>query len=492
MNALDAIVVGGGVGGLAAAIALGAAGKRVRLIEAAQHIGGKIGTVVVDGVEVDTGPSVLTLPDVVAGVFARAGLRLEDRLTLVSPRPAFRYHYAGAGTLDVFVDLDETLASVRATLGTEAADELARYLDGARAIWEASKDDFVFAVAPTLPRLVRLAMTKPRKLFAVDALRSMARAIFSQVRSPELRLLLLRYATYNGSNPWQAPATLGCIAHVELELGGFGVKGGMAALARALEEAARGVGVDIVTGTRVDRVVVKDGVVVGVDVAGAFVAANNVVVNADVGWLRQTSPALLSQSRSSPSMSGATAILKARRRRAEADAVPRVAHEVLFSSDYERETQTIFAGNAPPTEPTIYLCAQEAAHGRRGWAEHEPVFAMVNVPPLGTSGGVKNDGVADDDCLAAGLARARARGLLDVDDDVLWRRGAAALAHEFPGSDGSLYGASSNDRQAAFRRPGNASGVPGLFLASGSAHPGGGVPLCLQSGLLAADALLSR
>jgi 1-hydroxycarotenoid 3,4-desaturase len=256
------------------------------------------------------------------------------------------------------------------------------------------------------------------------------------------------------------------------------------------------VGVDVVTGARVDRVVVKDGVVCGVDVAGAFVAADSVVVNADVGWLKQTSPALVPASQSPPSMSGATAIVKARRRRAGdgSDGLARVAHEVLFSADYESETQTIFAKNAPPPEPTVYLCAQELAHSRVGWAAHEPVFAMVNVPPIGPgkSGAAENAGAGDDDCLVAGLARARARGLLANDDEVLWRRGSAGLAQEFPGSDGSLYGASSNDRQAAFRRPANASGVSGLYLASGSAHPGGGVPLCLQSGLLAADALLNR
>ena len=192
--------------------------------------------------------------------------------------------------------------------------------------------------------------------------------------------------------------------------------------------------------------------------------------------------ALLSSSSLAPSMSGATAVLRARRR------AERPAHAVVFSANYREEARDIFERLRPPKAPTVYLCAQEKAHLREGWADDEPLFAMVNTPPIG----VHNDGALDDDCLERGLDLARGRGLLDANDEVVWRRSARELAALFPGSAGSLYGAASNDRRAAFLRPKNAvTGIRGLYLASGSAHPGGGVPLCLQSGLLAADALLA-
>lgn len=489
----DVVVVGGGVGGLGAAVALGAAGKRVLLLEQATQLGGKIGTETVDGVTFDTGPSVLTLPDILDGVLRRAGMRVGDDdgadLRLHSPTPAFRYRFHSGVTLDVFVDVEATLQSVRQTLGDAAARELSDFLAYARGIWDASRDDFVFGKAPTLFDLVRLGMTRPFDMLKVDPLSSMKGAIERRVSSPELRLMLLRYATYNGSDPLTAPATLNCIAHVELALGGFGVRGGMAAVRDVLAEAARRVGVTIVTGVGVEQVVEHDGRVTGVVVAGGgVVSAGAVVVNADVAWLREQGLPSIDKALPKPgtlSMSGATMVLKARRR---TGARARVAHEVLFCATYEAEFDDIFRRQRGPQAPTIYVCAQEQAHGRTGWADHEPLFVMVNLPAL--ANGVVDDG---DAILDAAKARLVDTGLIDSDDVEVWRRSSTGLATRFPGSRGSLYGAASNDRQAAFSRAPNAvKARPGLFLASGTAHPGGGVPLCLQSGILAADAVLAR
>lgn len=480
------------MGGLSAAIRLGAAGKRVLLLEAANQLGGKIGTATHDGVAFDTGPSVLTLPDILDGVLRLAGIRVGNDdgadLQLVSPSPAFRYRFHDGAILDVFVAVEDTIASVQRSLGDEAARELRSFLRYAQGIWDASKDDFVFGAAPTMLDLVRLGMTRPFDMLKVDPLSSMKGAIEKRVTSPALRQLLLRYATYNGSDPLTAPATLNCIAHVELSLGGFGIRGGMAAVRDVLHEACRKVGVDVRTGTPVTRLVEDGGRVRGVVVGDATVRADAVVVNADVAWLREAGLPSVDAALPKPaplSMSGATMVLKARRRRGDRG---RVAHEVLFCADYAAEFDDIFRRRRGPRDPTIYLCAQELAHGRTGWAEHEPLFVMVNLPAL-------DDGVVDDGDALLDAAKARLvdAGLIDGDDDEVWRRSSTGLATRFPGSRGSLYGAASNTRASAFSRAGNAvRAKPGLYLASGSAHPGGGVPLCVQSGLLAADAVLAR
>ena len=482
----DVIVVGAGMAGLSAALGLAAAGRSVLVIDALGEPGGKMGNVVVDGVEFDTGPSVLTLPEVVDAVLERA--RSARRVRLVRPAPAFRYHFPSGKVLDVFVNVDETLASVRDALGAPAADELRAFLRYARRIWDASKDAFVFSSAPTLVSLVGLFLRRPRDLLAVDAWRSMADAVEARICSPELRLLLLRYATYNGSNPYQAPATLHCIAHVELALGGFGVAGGMATLARTLVEAARDLGVSFQMETPVRRLLHENARMVGVQTAHSTHHATTVVVNADVAHLWETllpTPRRAHKS-SQPSMSGATAVLRAAR------SASRPAHAVLFPDDYRAEFEDIFARGKSPRDPTVYLCAQEKAHERVGWRDDEPVFCMVNAPPCDAPG----EATGNDDSAAAlerGLARARQAGLIRDSDAVVWQRSAADLARVFPGTHGALYGASSNSRLSAFTRPPNVvASHAGLYLASGSVHPGGGVPLCLQSGLLAADAALAR
>ncbi|HEY5151209.1 MAG TPA: FAD-dependent oxidoreductase, partial [Mycobacterium sp.] len=374
----EVLVVGAGIGGLAAALALAARGLPVRVVEAGQRPGGKAGIVEVDGVEVETGPSVLTLPEVFAGLFARAGLRLDEVVELRRLDPGFRYRYADGCVLEVAHDPQETLAGVRSALGAAAEAELASFLAYSRKIWEAAAPHFVLGPAPTWTVMVGLALRHPRALLAVDPLRSMAAAIDRHVREPHLRMLLRRYATYNGSDPRRAPATLNCIAHVELALGGYGVQGGIHALVRALVAAIEVRGGVIECGAPVERVLVEGGTAVGVALAGAGQRRGRaVVVNADVGLLREgvlpdagrhlPAPA-------APSMSGWTGVLRAARR------VDRPPHEVLFPADYDAEFADIFDRDRPPAAPTVYLCAQERCHGRAGWAEAEPVFVMANAP----------------------------------------------------------------------------------------------------------------
>ncbi len=478
------LVVGAGIGGLSAALALAARGLPVRVLEAGPRPGGKAGTVEVDGVVIDTGPSVLTLPDVFARLFARAGLRMDDMVGLRRLDPGFRYRYADGAVVEVAHDSDDTLARVRSALGPSAEAELASFLRYSRRIWEAAAPHFVLGPAPTWAAMAGLALRHPRALTAVDPMRSMAAGIDRHVHEPHLRMLLRRYATYNGSDPRRAPATLNCIAHVELSLGGYGVDGGIHALVDALVAAIEARGGVVECGVNVDRLSVEHGAVSGVIVAGGERRrAHAVVVNADVGWLREQ--ALPGAARylprvATPSMSGWNGALRAARR------TDRLPHEVLFPVDYDAEFADIFDRDRPPAAPTVYLCAQERCHGISGWSDAEPVFVMANAPSEPVSGSRSPQVWADLE--AAVEQRIQAAGLLSDGDVMVWRRTPTDLAAAFPGSRGAIYGAASNDRFAAFQRPPNrVRRIPGLYLASGSAHPGGGLPMVALSGMAAAD-----
>lgn len=482
----DALVVGAGIGGLAAALALAGRGLAVRIIEAGDSPGGKAGTVEIDGVRIDTGPSVLTLPEVFAGLFGRVGRRFADVIELRRLNPGFRYRYADGCVLEVAHDPDDTLARVRSALGSAAEAELGSFLRYSRRIWDAAAPHFVLGPAPTWAAMAGLALRHPRSLLSVDPLRDMAASIDRHVRDPHLRMLLRRYATYNGSDPRRAPATLNCIAHVELSLGGYGVLGGIHALVEAMVTAIESHGGVVECGVQADRILVRDGRAVGVAlVGGGSRLGRAVVVNADTGWLREG--ALPDAHRhlpaaGPPSMSGWTGALRAAR-------LPdRFPHEVLFPADYDAEFADIFDRHQPPSAPTVYLCAQERCHGLTGWTDAEPVFVMANAP-------AEPENLPRPPEVWAALEtaveqRIRAAGRWTDGDALVWRRTPGDLAAAFPGSRGAIYGAASNDRLAAFKRPPNRlTGVPGLYLASGSAHPGGGLPMVALSGLAAADCL---
>jgi 1-hydroxycarotenoid 3,4-desaturase len=482
----DVIVIGSGVGGLCSAVLLGARGFRVLVVEKADTIGGKAGTVQIDGVEVDTGPSVLTLPHVFDEIFAAAGMERSEEITLTTPSPAFRYIYRDGVILDVFAHAEETLASVERTLGSDARRELAAYLAYSARIWEAAAPHFVYSGAPDLGGLLLGGFQKWRAVGKIDPFRTLKTAIEEQVKSPHLRMLLKRYATYNGSDVRRAPATLGCIAHVELSLGGFGVRGGMIELVRALERAARRVGVQFLTSTGVTTICRDGGRVTGVTLSdGRRLRTERIVSNADVAHLALDllgSP----KARKSPealSMSAHTGIIRAPR-----TSPARTAHTVIFPEDYDAEFSDIFDKRRIPLDPTVYVCAQEACHERPGWTEDEPLFCMINAPAL-------EDFTDQEPTLslqARIMSQLRAQGITDNDASIVWWRSPEDLAERFPGSRGSLYGAASNTMDAAFKRPSNrVPSISGLYLASGSAHPGGGVPMVALSAKQAIKALLA-
>lgn len=459
---VDVIVVGAGIGGLAAAIDLARRGAKVQLFEAADELGGKLGVFEDGGVRYDTGASLLTMVDVFDELFADAGFVFRDLVELTPVSTS--YSWPTGERVVLGGDAATACQSVGEAFGVDAERDLAKFLRYAERIWAAAAPAFVYADAPSL----RGSMGRVGLLTQIDPLRTMWAGIKAHVRHPCVRDILARFATYNGSDPRRAPATLNCIAHVELALGGYGIRGGMHELITAHADVARALGVEIHTGAPVEHIVVRDNAVRGVLVHGDMVRCDAVVSNAEPGatdeLLGRKATALGERS-----MSAYNALVRVGR-------PPTAAHTVLFPARYHREFEEIFDQRHAPTDPAVYLCAPQLAHRITG----NLVFVMTNAPAGDTS---------DASTLRTrALERLRRAGL--APHDVVWERTPTQLAARFPHSDGALYGASSNARFAAFRRPHNRHPTTtGLYLTGGSTHPGGGVPMCALSGRTAARAL---
>jgi phytoene desaturase len=482
------IVVGAGIGGLSAAIHLAAAGMRVLVVEQNPAVGGKMGEVRRDGFRWDTGPSVITMRHVLDDLFAAAGRRLEDYLNLVSVEPLTRYFYPDGVQLDLSRDLPKTLAQIAALSERDVEGYLA-FLAYAARLHRITGPVFIYDQPPDWRSLRRVPLGDT---LHVDGLRTMQQAIASYVRSPHLRQLLGRFATYVGANPYQAPATLNVIAHVELNGGVWYPRGGVYRIAQALVRLAEELGVEIQTGVPVERLETRDGRVRAVLLAdGRTIAAGAVIANLDVATVyeRLLPPEATQRRRvqrlltAEPSCSAFILLWGVRGHH------PQLAHHnIFFSSDYRREFDAIFRHGVPADEPTVYLAITARTDPDHAPPGHENWFVLVNAPPLGARWDWTQGIDAYREVVQERLARFGLQPQV-VAEQVLTPLDLQRLSGA---RRGALYGLSSNSPWTAFRRPHNrAPDVRGLYFAGGTAHPGGGVPMVMLSGRVAARLVLA-
>ncbi|MBN1920832.1 MAG: phytoene desaturase [Anaerolineae bacterium] len=483
------VVIGAGLGGLSAAIHLVAAGERVVILEQNTAVGGKMSLLQADGFTWDCGPSVITMRPALENLFAAAGRRLADYVTLSPVAPLTRYFYPDGTVFDATRDLPDMLRQIAAFAPHDVEGYLA-FLSHAAALHRVAGQLFIYNDPPTLASAFGIPL---RDVLKVDIWRTMHGAHRTYVRSPKLQQLLGRFATYVGGSPYQTSAVYNVIAHVELSDGIWYPQGGAYQLARAYQRLAEELGVEIRTGSRVTGITVKEGCARGVSLAdGDYLEARAVIANVDVTTVyRELLPPEIalrrrrSLSRIEPSGSGFALLLGIE------GTFPALAqHNIFFSSDYRREFEALFRRRIVPREATIYVTATSKADPEHAPEGCENWFVLVNAPPIGPEFDWELEAGAVADAILAQLAdygydvRSRLRCQYHLTPrDIAEHTGAWR---------GALYGLSPNDPLNVLRRPINrASEVRSLYFAGGTTHPGGGVPMVTLSGGVAARMALA-
>ncbi len=465
------VVIGAGLGGLAAAARLHALGHDVTVCERSPTIGGKLGSYERDGFRFDTGPSLLTMPFVFADLFAATGEPLEETLDLQRVDPHCRYRFDDATELEVPASRAALAEAIGDALGGQAAREWTRLQERAARMWAVSREPFLQAPGP--PRLLELAARRPAELPVIAPGRSLRWLAERMLTDPRLQVLLERYATYAGSDPRHAPAALAATAFVEQEYGCWYVGGGLHQLAAAL--AARIPAIR--TATAVTGIDLAGGRVSGVRLeGGGQLRADAVVADVDATHLyRELLPRRRLVPRGAASSAGFVMLLGV------SDPAPELAHHtVLFPSlsgaGYAAEFDAVFTDYISPA-PTVYVCAPPDP--AMAPARSRAVFVLVNAPRQG-----RFDWDAPGVCsiYARHLLGLMAQRGLDLRGRLAFceTRSPAELARATGAPGGAIYGAASHGA-AAFHRAANRSPVPGLFLTGASAHPGGGLPLVALS-----------
>jgi phytoene desaturase len=343
------LIIGAGIAGLSAAIRLAATGKRVIVIEQNPAVGGKMSQIEQAGFRWDTGPSVITMRPVLEDLFAAANRRLDDYLTLQPIEPLTRYGYPDGTRLDLSRDWPRTAEQISAIEPRDVAGYL-EFLAYAARLHRITAPVFTYGPPPGLASFANVALSDALQ---VDAWNTLDAAIRRRVRSPQLRQLLGRFATYVGSSPYQSPATLAVIAHVELTEGVWYPRGGVYALAQALQKLALELGVELRLKCRVAGIEVSNGKATGLRLEdGSHIHGAAIIANVDVASVQRH---LLAPRHAQPhlipgparlSCSGFVMLLGVRGN------FPQLAHHnIFFSRNYPREFEQIFHHGTPPTTP---------------------------------------------------------------------------------------------------------------------------------------------
>ncbi|ACF13439.1 phytoene desaturase [Chloroherpeton thalassium ATCC 35110] len=483
-------IIGAGLGGLSAAMYLASHGFKVTVFEKNARVGGKMQEFrSKTGYHFDAGPTLLTMPFVFRDLFQSVGRHLEDYLTLTPLKTSCKYFFPDGTTFNAYTNKGKLFQEIR-TVFPGLEPSFREYLNYTKKIYAATAQSFIYNPL-TFWRLIR---QNPLDFLAIDAFSTAHEANSRFFADARFVQFLDRFPTYVGSSPYLAPATLNVIPHVELTFGAHYVQGGIYQLAKAYQKVCAELGVRFCFNTEVTEILLKENQASGVRLKNGeshfcdAIVSNDDAVHTYQQLVNQSSREIISETifrRWEASCSGFVLCLGVKASHPELS-----HHNIFFSSNYEHEFDEIFTQKVPPTDPTIYISisaksdAAQAPDGAENW------FVLVNAPYLTEKFDWEKEKKSYRNLI---MNRLKQLGFKKLEEQIEFEQILTPkdLQTRFNANLGSIYGISSNSRSAAFLRPANRSPyVKGLYLASGSSHPGGGTPMVTLSGKFAADLLM--
>lgn len=485
-------VIGGGIGGLSAAIRLAHKGYDVELFEKNSSLGGKANFIQADDFRFDTGPSLVTMPFVIEELFESTGEKMSDYFSFKQLDLLCKYFYTDGTILNAYHDKEKFYSEVE-NKTKDKRESLIKFYNYCSNIYKYTSDTFLFNDNISLKYLFNKSSFKALlNIGKIDLFRTMNEAVSSFFTDEKMIQLFNRYATYNGSNPYLIPATFNIITHVENSIGGGYIEGGMYNLISSLEKLAIKKGVKFYLNSPVEKINFSSRKVTGLKVNSEekkfdIIISNSDVLNTYENLLQDTTFKTAKKYKQlEPSTSAIVFYWGVKKTTTEPD-----VHNILFAKDYKKEFDYLFNKKTCSDDLTIYIYISskfsdsDAPEGLENW------FVMVNAPY--DNGQDWNEEIK----------KVKKNVIKKIDDtfkinlkeNIVFERTMTPkdMMQKTSSTKGSIYGISSNDRMAAFFRQTNKSkDVEGLYFCGGSAHPGGGIPLVILSGKKVADSILQN
>jgi len=484
---MNIAIIGAGLAGLSSAITLATAGKKVTVYESAKKVGGKLSEMRLGHYRFDLGPSLFTMPHWIDELYTGAGKNPNDYYSYKKLDIITHYFYEDGTAFCSMADPQKFRAELERN-GIDARN-LSPYLDKAAEIYNTVERIFLLSSIHKVSSYLNWdVLSSVFKLPFIKSFERMHEMNSKYFRDSRLQQYFNRMATYNGSDPYQAPGTLNLISHIEHNHGAFFPYGGMYSIAEGLYRLALDLGVHFEFDTMVDEIILEDKEAKGIMIYGKFIPYDVVVSNMDIFYTyKKLLPKakhpqrILDQEKSSSALIFYWGIKKQFEQLG--------LHNIFFARDYKQEFGALFERFVPHDDPTVYInisskeCKSDAPEGSENW------FVMINVP---------NDTGQDWECIMKKarydiIRKINSRLGVDLEtlieeEEVLDPRTIESRTFSYKGS---LYGNASNNKMAAFFRHANfSSSIRNLYFCGGSVHPGGGIPLAVQSGKIVGNLII--
>ncbi|MEP4076959.1 phytoene desaturase family protein [Haloferula sp.] len=489
------VVVGGGLGGLSAAISLRAEGFEVEVLEKNERVGGKLNVKEIDGFTFDLGPSIFTLPQIFEDLFKRAGKRMEDYMELQAVTPHWRNFFEDGTVLDLDQDEKRMRAEMNKLEGNanEHWSDLQGFLDYARGQYRAVDRGYFKEGLDTTWEMFRFygffGLGKE-----MDWKNTMSGSIEKHFRNDHLRRIFEYFIKYVGSSAKDAPGYMNMMPIIQFDYGLWYVKEGMYQLARALDRLMADIGVKVRLNSRVREISKERNRVTGVEletgerIPADYVVCNMEVIPANKELLKEPEKVVKKLEKFAPACSGLVIHLGTDR------VYPQLAHHNFFySKDQSKHFDSVFQQGKLPDDPTIYLVAPTRTDPTKAPEGCDNIKVLPHIPPINPE-----KPLVEEDYLALRervLEKLERMGLTDlrkhtVVEDMLT---PIDIERMYLSNRGSIYGVVSDwKRNRAFKAPKQSKRYKNLFFTGGTVNPGGGMPMAVLCGQKVCDRLVAQ